>query len=218
MITEALLHELKNRDLSLEDFKRVVLRLLDRQVIYRRESNVETEIYDLYFRMESLVAEYLNIIGIRVVNHTDLSYVIAYPPGSSIPGVYTEDEGDNALQRRIRNEEAGLLITFRLLYEEKIREGEIDENGCVYVSLETVFTRYHSIVKREMPSSETERKTLFSTLRQFRIIEYNDLSTPDQWIGIREVILHFTLEGVLNALDEMDSKEDDAFEFQSEEE
>ena len=217
MVSEALLHALAERDLSVGEFKQVVLRLLDKQVIYRRESMIESELYDLYVRMEAIVNEYLGIIGIRVVHHGDLNYIIAYPPGSSIPGVYTEEGCEQALQRRIHIEEAGLLITFRLLYEEKIREGEIDEHGAAYVSLETVFTRYHSIMKREMPSAESERRSLFYTLRRLRIITYNDLATPDQWIGIREVILHFTLEGMIHAVDTTETEGEDIPEPQQDE-
>jgi hypothetical protein len=208
MILEPLEHELENRNLALADFRRVILRLLDKQVIYRPESNVEAEIYDLYLRMEDLVTEYLALIGITISENKNLCFVIAYPPGSDIPGVHTEDMGDNALQRRIRADEAGLMITLRLLYEENIREGEIDEKGRAYVPLETVFTRYHSIVKREMPNSESERRSLFSTLKQLRIVEFKDVTDPEQWIGIREVILHFTLEGVIQALNDADDIED----------
>lgn len=209
MIIEGIMHELDNRNLSIADYRRVILRLLDKQVIYRLESNTEAEIYDLYVRMEDIVNEYLDVIGITVVSNINLHFVIAYPPGSNIPGVHAEDIGENALQRRIRGDEAGLMITLRLLYEEKIREGEIDENGRAFVSLETVFTRYHSIVKREMPMSETERRSLFGTLKQLRIIEYSDLTNPEQWIGIREVILHFTLDGVIQVLNEDDRIEAD---------
>lgn len=201
MILEPLVHELDQRNLALDDFRLVVHRLLDKQVIYRAESHIEAEIYDLYVRMDDLVTEYLQTIGITVIINKTTHFIIAYPPGSNVPGVHTEKTDTHALQRRIRGDEAGLLITLRLLYEEKLREGEIDENGCVFVPLETIFTRYHSILKREMPAVESDRKAIFSTLRQLRVIEYGDVSDADQWIGIREVVLNFTLQGVIDALD-----------------
>jgi hypothetical protein len=110
------------------------------------------------------------------------------------------DAGQTALQRRIHADEAGLMITLRLLYEEKIREGDIDEQGCVFVPLETVFTRYLSITKKEMPAAEAERRSLFNALKQLRIITYSDLAGAEQWIGIREIIMHFTLNGIVEAL------------------
>ncbi len=207
MITDVLERELANRNLSLTDFKSVVQRILDRQVIYRQESNIEAEIYDRFYRIQDLVQEYLGIIGITVVVNERLNFVIAYPPGSDIPGVSSETKEEGALQRRIKADEAGLIITLRLLYEEKLREGEISDNGCVYVPLETVFTRFLSITKKEMPTSETERRALFATLRQLRIIESKDVEETQQWIGIREIILNFTLDGVAEALDRMTMEE-----------
>ena len=194
--------EIKNRNLGMDEFRTVLLRLLDKQVIYRNESQVEAELYDLYVRLQDVVDAYLGVLGITVFWNPQLNFIIAYPPGSEIPGVEGGESGPAALQRRIHADEAGLLITLRLLYEEKIREGEIDEEGCVFVPLETVFTRYSSIMKKEMPAAEVERRSLFQTLKQLRLVTYSDLTAPDQWIGIREIIMHFTLNGVAEALTE----------------
>ena len=201
MITEVIEQELTHRNLTLMDLKAVVQRLLDRQVLYRHESLKEADIYDRFLRLQDLVREYLELIGITVFSNERLNFVIAYPPGSDIPGVNSELREEGALQRRIKADEAGLIITLRLLYEEKLREGDICENGCVYVPLETVFTRFLGVTKKEMPSSESDRRTLFSTLRQLRIIEYKELNETEQWIGIREIILNFTLDGVAEAID-----------------
>lgn len=209
MIIDILTQELENRNLSPADFKAVVQRLLDRQVIYRHESNIEADLYDRFIRMEDLVNDYLSVIGITVVSTPKLNFVIAYPPGSDIPGTHTQDTGDDALQRRIKADEAGLMITLRLLYEEKIREGEISDNGCVHVPLETIFTRFASITKKEMPSAENERRSLFNTLKQLRIVEYKDLTNPDQWVGIREIVLYFTLDGVIEAIDMIETENGD---------
>lgn len=207
MWTDHLARELENRNLGMAEFRAVLLRLLDKQVIYRPESQVEAELYDLFIRLQDVVEQYLGIMGITVFCNPQLNFVIAYPPGSDIPGVAHGDASQNALQRRIHADEAGLLITLRLLYEEKIREGEIDEQGCVFVPLETVFTRYLSITKKEMPAAETERRSLFNTLKQLRLVTYTDLIGAEQWIGIREIIMHFTLNGIQDALA---AREDDA--------
>jgi hypothetical protein len=200
MWTDQLAQELSNRNLSLADFRAVLLRLLDKQVIYRHESQVEAELYDLFVRMQGVVEAYLGILGVTVFCNPQLNFIIAYPPGSDIPGIAGGDPDQTALQRRIHADEAGLMITLRLLYEEKIREGEIDAQGCVFVPLETVFTRYLSITKKEMPSAEAERRSLFHTLKQLRLVTYSDLAGAEQWIGIREIIMHFTLDGIVAAL------------------
>jgi hypothetical protein len=205
MWIEHLERELENRNLLSADLRAVLLRLLDKQVIYRNESKVESELYDLFIRMEDIVEQYLSILGVTVFCNAELNFVIAYPPGSDIPGIRDGGTDRRALQRRIRADEAGLMITLRLLYEEKIREGEIDEKGCVYVPLETVFTRYLSITKKEMPAAESERRSLFNTLKQLRLVDYTDLSGTDKWIGIREIIMHFTMSGIAEAVTEMEN-------------
>jgi hypothetical protein len=205
MWTDHLAKELENRNLGMAEFRSVLLRLLDKQVIYRHESQVEAELYDLFVRMQPVVEAYLDILGMTVFFNPRLNFVIAYPPGSDIPGVAGADSGQVALQRRIHADEAGLMITLRLLYEEKIREGEIDEQGCVFVPLETVFTRYLSITQKEMPTAEAERRSLFNALKQLRIVAYSDLAGAEQWIGIREIIMHFTLNGIVEALTERET-------------
>lgn len=205
MWSDHLERELENRNLLPADLRAVLLRLLDKQVIYRNESKVESELYDLFVRMEDIVEQYLSILGVTVFCNVELNFVIAYPPGSDIPGIRDGGTERRALQRRIRADEAGLMITLRLLYEEKIREGEIDEKGCVYVPLEAVFTRYLSITKREMPAPESERRSVFNTLKQLRLVDYTDLSGTDKWIGIREIIMHFTMSGIAEAVSEIEN-------------
>jgi len=73
--------------------------------------------------------------------------------------------------------------------------------------LEEINTRYNTLLKRSLPKSENERIRLFSTLKKLRIIEYDDVSSYDKWVGIREVILHFTLDGVVRALDDIAPQE-----------
>ena len=198
--TDHLEQELGNRNLGMTELRAVLLRLLDKQVIYRHESQVEAELYDLFVRLQDVVETYLGVLGITVFCNPQLNFVIAYPPGSEIPGLESVGPGEPMLQRRIHADEAGLMITLRLLYEEKLREGEMDEQGCVFVPLETVFTRYLSITKKEMPAAEAERRTLFNALKQLRLVTYADLSGGEQWIGIREIIMHFTLNGIVAAL------------------
>jgi len=181
----------------------------DMFVRFSRDS-VEAELYDLFVRTQDVVEAFLGVLGITVFWNPQLNFIIADPPGSDIPGVECGDPGQAALQRRIHADEAGLLIPLRLLYEEKILEGEIDEQGCVFVPLETVFTRYSSITKKEMPAAEAERRSLFQTLKQLRLVAYSDLTGPDQWIGIREIIMHFTLNGVVDALAERECPADGA--------
>lgn len=193
---------LQERDLSLNDLREVAYRLLERQVIYRPESAAESMLYDKYLRLEDILQDYLAVIGIHLVHNPGLNLIVAYPPGSQIPG-HRDSVDPPALQKRVRAEEAAMMVLLRLLYEEKLREGNINEFGTAFVSLEDINTRYNTLLKRSLPKSDTERQRLFGTLKKLRILEYEDLSSYEKWLGIREVILHFTLEGVINALDSL---------------
>lgn len=195
-------HALQERDLSLGEFRDVAYRLLERQVIYRPESTAESIIYDMYLRIEDLLQDYFAVLGIHLVHNPTLNLIVAYPPGSQIPG-HKDSEEKPALQKRMRMEEAGLMLLLRLLYEEKLREGSINEFSTAFVSLEDINTRYNTLLKRSLPKSEAERLRLFGSLKKLRIIEYDDLSNYEKWLGIREVILHFTMQGVIQALDDI---------------
>jgi len=202
LFLENLEHALNERDVSLNDFREVAYRLLERQVIYRPESTAESVAYDMYLRIEDLLQEYFAVLSIHLIHNPGLNLIVAYPPGSQIPG-HKDSDAKPALQKRIRADEAGMLVLLRLLYEEKLREGNIAEDGTAFVSLEDINTRYNTLLKRSLPKSDSERQRLFSTLKKLRVLQYEDLSNYEKWIGIREVILHFTMEGVIKALDEV---------------
>lgn len=193
---------LSERSLNLKDLREVAYRLLEKQVIYRRESTAESIVYDKYLRLEDILQDYFSILGIHLVHSPGLNLIVAYPPGSQIPG-HQDSEEIPALQKRVRAEEAGLMVLLRLLYEEKLREGNVNEDSTAFVSLEDINTRYNTLLKRSLPKSVNDRIRLFGTLKKLRIIEYDDVSSYEKWVGIREVILHFTLDGVVKALDEV---------------
>ena len=202
---------LSERSLQLRDFREVAYRLLEKQVIYRSESSAESVVYDKYLRLEDLLKDYFAILGIHLVHNPELNFIVAYPPGSQIPG-YPDSADEAALQRRVRAEESGLMLLLRLLYEEKLREGAVNEYRCAYVSLENINTRYNTLFKRSLPKSENDRSKLFGTLKKLRIVEYEDVSTYEKWVGIRETILHFTLKGVVDALDVIAPQDEESIE------
>ncbi len=199
--------ELARRNIDLQQFQKVLHRLLEKQIIYRNESQVETELYDLFLRIQDLLEEYLQVLGISVVHHDQAHYVIIYPPGSEIPG-FVDDGLEAALQKKTSNNESILLLTLRLLFEEGLRAGDITDEGVVRVPLETVFTRYRAISKMDMPTNEGDRRQLFSSIKQLRVLEFTDLTSQESLINIRDTILCFTLEGFTKAINEVTGEEE----------
>jgi hypothetical protein len=205
MWTDHLAKELENRNLGMAEFRAVLLRLLDKQVIYRHESQVEAELYDLFVRMQAGRGSLPGYSGHDGFFQSAPQFCDRLSAGQRYSGRGRRGSRPDSAATAHPRDEAGLMITLRLLYEEKIREGEIDEQGCVFVPLETVFTRYLSITQKEMPTAEAERRSLFNALKQLRIVAYSDLAGAEQWIGIREIIMHFTLNGIVEALTERET-------------
>ncbi|BCS97429.1 hypothetical protein DSLASN_30610 [Desulfoluna limicola] len=205
MIKDALESALDKHDVSSQDFQRVIHRLLGYQVIYRGESLVENELYDLYFRIHELVDEYLGEIGFTVVHHQEQKYLVCYPPGAVIPGVADDPNGSSVakLARNLQVEEKLLLISLRLEFEQKLAEGELDDKGTASVLLEQFVHTYQSLGHREMPGN-VELQKLMRFFKKLRIVEYETLGDGEGYIGIRSTILAFSLHTVKESLDRFD--------------
>jgi hypothetical protein len=84
-----------------------------------------------------------------------------------------------------------------------LREGQVDERGCVLIPLESIAISYQNLLKRSLPDSQGERKNMFKRLKQLRLIDFNsefDLDTADNWISIQPSITSFVNAEVLTAL------------------
>lgn len=188
--------ELKKANVDLGEFRKVVNRLLSYQAIYRKQSNSEAEYYDLFTRLQTLIEEYLGVLGFQIVHHEQTQYVVCYPPGSDIPGVYNDDTEQSHYQRKLKRNEKIALIVARYLFEERLREGQISDEGVALVDLEK-FNHTFTMVAKQALDKESERDELLKFLKGLRLIEYKDTSGPDALIGFRSTILCFSMESVV---------------------
>jgi hypothetical protein len=84
-----------------------------------------------------------------------------------------------------------------------LREGQVDEQGCVMVSLESLSIAIKNLLKRTLPENMTERKQLFRRLKQLRLIQIaneDHLDDGDMWMRIRPMIMSYVSEQVLTDL------------------
>ena len=91
----------------------------------------------------------------------------------------------------------------RSLYDRALREGQLDEQGCVLVSIENITISLRNLLKRTLPDKLTERRQLFGRLRQLRLIQLNqeiNEDSADLWIRIRPMIISYVSDDVLSAL------------------
>ncbi|MFT7411092.1 MAG: hypothetical protein ACI9EX_001697 [Oleispira sp.] len=216
--------KLEKQGLDRRELSELLIRLLDYGVICRDESQVEQQLYDRYLRLEEIVSDYLELIGVRVQHDKRFQFIRLYPPGAQIPGVQDEPNAIQSpgLRMRLNQNEVALILVLRAQYDKALREGQVDEQGCVMVSLESLSIAIMNLLKRTLPENMTERKQLFRRLKQLRLIQIANedrLDDGDMWMRIRPMIMSYVSEQVLTDLieNEQSSIEDSVDESSPEE-
>lgn len=194
--------KLEKEGLESREYSELLIRLLDYGVICRDESQVEQQLYDRYLRVEDMVADYLQMIGVRVQHDKRFQFIRLYPPGAQIPGVQEEQEiiQNSGLRLRLNQNEVALILVLRAQYDKALREGQVDDQGCVMVSLEALSIAIKNLLNRTLPENMTERKQLFRRLKQLRLIQMSSedrLDDGDMWMRIRPMIMSYVSEQVL---------------------
>ncbi len=205
--------KLEKQGLDRRELSELLIRLLDYGVICRDESQVEQHLYDRYLRLEEIVADYLELIGIRIQHDKRFQFIRLYPPGAQIPGVQDEQGAVQSpgLRMRLNQNEVALILVLRAQYDKALREGQVDEQGCVMVSLESLSIAIKNLLKRTLPENMTERKQLFRRLKQLRLIQIANedrLDDGDMWLRIRPMIMSYVSEQVLADLVDVETEID----------
>jgi hypothetical protein len=205
MIEEFLTEQLQRLNLSRDDFSELLIRLLDYGVISRDESQTEAALYDRYLHCNSLVEDYLRIIGVRVQHDRQFAFVRIFPPGSVVPGLSDDDDApfNGGFRVRPSQQEVAVILVLRTEYQKSLREGQVDEKGRAMLSLEGLAIAMNNLLKRSLPEAQVERKNLFRRLRQLRLIQFNledDLDSDESWLSIQPSITSFVSDEVLQTL------------------
>jgi hypothetical protein len=195
---------LEPKGVSLEEFRGLLIRLVNYGVLERRESQTERELYDRFVRVEELVGEALWLYGIAAHHDRRFEYVRLYPPGSRTPGMESaEDEAFNgSLRVRPTQNEVALILVLRAQYDKAVREAKIDENGFATESLEGIALAMKNWLNRSLPDKATERRAIFKRLRQLRLIDYHsdeELEGSEAWLRIHPMIVDFVSADAIEA-------------------
>ncbi len=206
MLIHAIDQKLQAEDLNLEDFRELVIRLLNYGLLVRDESQVEQILYDRYLRIQELVEEYLELMGVRVFHDPRFAYLRLYPPASRTPGMEDAEQQaySGSLRSRFSQHETALLLALRLQYDQALREGKVDAAGFVNEPVESIGIALKNNLGRSLPDKLTERKRLFHRMRQLRLIRFrseDDLENPEAWLQIHPMIVHFVSEEALDAME-----------------
>jgi Domain of unknown function (DUF4194) len=201
---DVLEQRLESKGVSLEEFRGLLIRLVNYGVLERRESQIEREFYDRFVRVEELIGEALWLYGIATHHDRRFEYVRLYPPASRTPGMESaEDEAFNgSLRVRPSQQEVALILVLRAQYDKAVREAKIDENGFATESLEAIALAMKNWLNRSLPEKATERRAIFKRLRQLRLIAYNsdeDLEASEAWLRIHPMIVDFVSTDAIEA-------------------
>ncbi|MBU3070038.1 DUF4194 domain-containing protein [Aestuariicella sp. G3-2] len=204
-LQETLFDSLSAENLKDSDWLELIQRLLDYGVLCRDESRVEADLYDRFVRIETLVDDYLSLMGVRLHHDARFQYVRLIPPGARVPGI--DDETDTpfngGLRSRLNQHEVAVILTLRTEYDKSLREGKVDEAGCVNLSVEALALSLKNLLSRSLPDSQIERKQLFKRLRQLRVIRFGaeaDLLSGDSWIKIRPMVVNLVSNDLIDRL------------------
>lgn len=205
MIADVIHEALKLKNLTGNDFSELVIRLLDHGVITRDVSQVETKLYDRFVHCEEIIEEYLEPLKVRIQHDRKFCFVRVFPPGSTVSGMIDiDDEAFNSGFRvKPSQQDIAAILVLRVEYEKSIREGKIDEKGCVLIAMESMAISHKNLLKRPLPENQGDRLATFKRLRQLRLINFNldeDISSNDSWISIQPSITSFVSDDVLTAL------------------
>jgi hypothetical protein len=115
-----------------------------------------------------------------------------------------EQAWSGSLRRRLTQAEVALVLVLRMQYDKALREGQVDENGFVAESLESLAIAMKNQLGRGLPDKITERRRLFQRLRQLRLIDYRqdeDMDSSEAWVRIHPMIVELVNDEALAALE-----------------
>ncbi|MEX2962694.1 DUF4194 domain-containing protein [Microbulbifer sp. TYP-18] len=204
MIEQALEEALRECRVTRTEFSELLVRLLDYGVICRDESQIEGVLYDRFQRCESLVREWLGPLGLRLQHDGRFQFIRLYPPGAEVPGMADQEEPHHGgFRARLSQQEVAAILVLRVEYDKALREGQVDDHGCVALNLEALELGLRNLLKMSLPERIAERRSLLKRLRQLRLLQYSDDDSQvaaDVLLRVRPTIVRFVTEENLHQL------------------
>ncbi|WP_105103961.1 DUF4194 domain-containing protein [Microbulbifer pacificus] len=204
MIEQALEEALTQCRLTHNEFSELLVRLLDYGVICRDESNVETVLYDRFQRCERLIREWIAPLGLRLQHDSRFQFIRVYPPGAEVPGMPDQEEPHHGgFRARLTQQEVAAILVLRVEYDKSLREGQVDDQGCVALTLEALEFGMRNLLKMSLPDKQVERKLLLKKLRQLRLVQFlgeDSEAVVDTLLRVRPTIAQFVSESALEQL------------------
>jgi hypothetical protein len=199
-IYNAVVKNINEIGLDLEDFQAITSYLLENGVICREDSVKEEKYYDQFIRLESIIKDYLNLININVVHDEDLLSIRLYAPGSDFPNSFEDDDIKSNMSMNLTSEESAYLLALAILYNQKFNEGDVQDDASVEIEHEEFNTALASYLSFSANENKSVRDEAFRTLRRLKVIKFakNVFEDEDRPLIIRPYIKQIILPSMLN--------------------
>lgn len=214
MLTNTLLSYLEAQNLRLDRFREITTRLFAWGIVLRDEDGVEQRLYDDALRIEDVLCDFFSLAGFRLVHDTKNEFFRLYAPGAQVPGIVDDDtEPVPSLRARLSADVVAAALALRFLYQQGLAEGgsRLTDTGEVLIRFDELAATLQTQIKRQLPESPTERKSILAELKRHRIIQFTStfsMTDEDALVAIRPTILGIIGEDALSAALENSGIED----------
>jgi len=198
----------------LDRFREITTRLFAWGIVLRDEDGVEQRLYDDALRIEDVLCDFFSLAGFRLVHDTKNEFFRLYAPGAQVPGIVDDDtEPVPSLRARLSADVVAAALALRFLYQQGLAEGgsRLTDTGEVLIRFDELAATLQTQIKRQLPESPTERKSILAELKRHRIIQFTStfsMTDEDALVAIRPTILGIIGEDALSAALENSGIED----------
>ena len=180
-----------------------VTRLLAYGVIVRDEDRIEQLLYDDARRVETMLEEYFDVAGLLLHHDATNQFYRLYAPGAVVDGL-PEDiyEPVPSLRARVSTDFVAAALALRFIYQNKLNNGDIQPQGEVLIGFEELAITLQTQLKRPLPATLIEKKSLLAELRRHRLLSFSSsfsIEDEDALLAIRPTILGVVSNDALTA-------------------
>jgi hypothetical protein len=202
-ISSIVREQLSASNIKPDRFREIVARLFAYGVIVRDEDRTEQLLYDDVRRIEALLEDFFETAGFYLHHDGNSQFYRLYAPGAVVDGLQADGhEPVPSLRTHLSKDFVAAALALRFLYQNKLNNGDIQPTGEALIGFEDLAATLQTQLKRQLPSSMTEKLALLADLRRHRLIGYSStfsIDDEDALLAIRPTILGIVNNDALTA-------------------
>jgi len=159
---------------DIETFADVTNYLLERGVIVRGDTELETKLYDYYATFNQHIESFFAIMRVQVYHNEEQQSIRIFAPASKTPYEVDGREVTNNFTYKLSSEESAYLLSLAIIYDQKLRSGTVMDDYSVEVEQEEFNTSLASNLGYVPTDNKTERKEALKTLKKLKVVDFSD--------------------------------------------